>query len=486
MGVEMMTFGEFLSSLLKSKNVSVTRLAELTGTKSRNSIRRILKDECSISIIEAFTTKLVELDVFNLSASELEQLEQSIEASKAGKDTVAARKILLQLFNACQDHSESPPVWNPIDQISISLREFFSAYKHFARLRLLIFDAVSAEFINELVNLIRTSPPACISISQIIYWGNNRRHNAESLVSIFKLINYDHYDVYSIDTEITFDMHSAVFPNCIVIDKETARGDHYTDLIKIDSAGSFSCVKDMPGHKTFLFYLYHFDRQSIKGHILRKTYEKQDPWDTILSICDLTAILRANTNRYLIEHGLHYSMIPFDILLNVLADANCLGLEEDSLTMRRLKQICYERFYDYYYIDTLKVNFFTKRGLLDFVKNRELAEHFVYHLKPFTAKEVKTTLEFILQQLQKNDFFKMYLLKNDYSIGNLQFSYYENKALWIFDASSGYDDGYFEVFIDSPPILEVYDDFVKNELISNHTWPESETIDFLKHLISMV
>ena len=88
--------------------------------------------------------------------------------------------------------------------------------------------------------------------------------------------------------------------------------------------------------------------------------------------------------------------------------------------------------------------------------------------------------------MQEKGFSRIFLLKNDYSIGNIQLTYFENKALWMFDVSSGYDESYFEIFIDSVPILEVYDDFVENELIRNHTLPESETIEFLKYLISIV
>lgn len=484
--MQIMTFGEFLSSTMKNKNISISRLAEITGMKSRNAIQRILKDESSIKVINAFKTRLIDLDPLELSDAELEQMEQSIEVSRVGKDTFGARKILGQLFgNSCPRKSESPAALNPVDQQTISLRELFATYKTFAKIRLLIFDAVSAEFSHELVNLIRTSPPSLIDISQILYLGNNRCHNAESLVSVFKLINYEHYDVYIIDSELILDSHSAVASNSVIIDKATSGGDHYTDLIKMDSDRSFSFIKDIPGNALYLFHLYHFNNLSINGQTVRRIYEKKTHFDTVLSICDLTVPLRENTNRYLVGHGLDYVMIPYDITMNMLAESDYLGMEENNPLVHELKQIWYQRFYDYYYIDTMKVCLLTKRGLLDFVKNKVLVDHLRY-FRPFTTEEVKNILEFILKQLQEKAFFKILLLKNNYSIGNIQFSYFENKALWIFDVSSGYDEDYFEGFIDSTPILDIYDDFIKNELIKNHTLPESETIAYLQYLISLV
>ena len=113
--MEYMTFGECLDSLLKSKKMSVSGLAEATGTKSRNSIRRLLKDECGISVMEAFNSKLMESDPLALSEAERSQLEQALEVSKVGKDTYQARKILLQLFdnNGQIRKNESPLALNP-------------------------------------------------------------------------------------------------------------------------------------------------------------------------------------------------------------------------------------------------------------------------------------------------------------------------------------------------------------------------------------
>lgn len=481
-----MTFGECLGSLMKSRNISVSRLTELMFMKSRNSIQRILKDESSINIIEAFKNKLIELDPLNLSASELEQLEQSIEVSKVGKDTVAARKILLQIFDNSyyRVKSHCPAVLNPLEEKSISLRELFASYKAFDKIKLLIFDVVSAEFINELVNVIRTSPPALISIAQILYFGTSRSHNAATLVSVFKLFNYEHYEVYCISNELTSNIHPYISPNTIVIDKETAKGSHYTDLIMMDTDLTFSYVKDVQGNSLFSFYLYHFNKLRQHCQNIRTLYKNENPVETVLSISDKCGPIARNSNCYLIEHSFTYSMIPFDILVKMLIEADYCGMDDNNPVIQKLLQVFNERFYHYNHPTKMKISFLTKRGILDFVKNRVMGDHFIY-FRPFTKQEVKIILEFILKQLEENDLFKIYLLKNDYSVGNIQFSYFENNTLWLFDSCSGYGEDYFEGIIDSIPILEVYDDFIKNELLKNHTLPESETIDFLKYLISM-
>lgn len=486
LSAECMTFGELLSNIIKSKNISVTRLAELTGMKSRNSIQRILKDESSINVIEAFKAKFMELDTLRLSTSELEQLEESIEVTKIGKNTLCARNILLQVFDN-RKHSlnfESPILLDPREQKYISLKEFFDTYKAFSKITMLIFDSISAQFTNELFNLIRTSSQTLIYISQIIYFENNRSHNAATFASIFRLFNYENYDVYNISNELTFNKYPNVLSNSIVIDKETLEGNHYTDLIKMDIDNTFSYIMDVPGNSLYSFYLYHFDKLKNYCQNVRKTYEKKNPIDTIIEVCDQCLYLEKNTVEYFVKNNFNFSMIPSNISLKMLIDADYFGLDENDPKIQKLIQINTERFYNYFHTDKMKTSIMTKRGLMDFVKNKVLTDH-CFYFRPYTKEEVKAILKYILNQVEDNDFFKLLLLKNDYSIGNIEFVYYENELLWIYDSFSGYDEDYYEALIDATPILDVYDDFIKNELIQNHTLPESETVDFFRYLISI-
>lgn len=79
MSDDLMTFGEFLRNIMKDKNISVTKLTELTGIKSRNSIQRILKNEVSICAIQAFKERLLKVTSLDLSPYELQQLGKPLK-----------------------------------------------------------------------------------------------------------------------------------------------------------------------------------------------------------------------------------------------------------------------------------------------------------------------------------------------------------------------------------------------------------------------
>jgi hypothetical protein len=107
-------------------------------------------------------------------------------------------------------------------------------------------------------------------------------------------------------------------------------------------------------------------------------------------------------------------------------------------------------------------------------------------MRAFNRSERKAILEFLLRQLETNNYFKIFLLKNDYSIGNLEFCYFEDKTLYILESSSGYDEDYFGVLIDAKPVIEIIDDFIKNEILKKQVYSESESIDYLKYLITLL
>lgn len=482
-----MTFGEFLSNIIKSKNISVTRLAELTDTKSRNSIQRMLKDASSIKLIEAFKIKLSESDPLSLSASELEQMKQSIEVTKVGKDPFEARRILQQVFNGGNRRTEyeSPVAFNPLDQKSISLLELFASYKTLTKVSLLIFGSVSVEFTNDLIKLIQASPSALIKITQILHFENKRSNNATTFATVFRLFNYEHYNVYNLDNDSTVDSCPNSLTNFIVVAKTTSAGEHYTDLIKMHNTNqSFSYIRDVQGNSLYSFYLHHFNEIKVNCQNLRRTYKNENPIDTIISLSEICVPLEMNSARYLVKHSFSSSMIPTKIFVSLLVDNHYFGMDQDDPKVKKLINVFYERFNAFYHTEKLKVNLLTKRGLLDFVKTGLMTDQ-LCSCSPFTGAEVKAILEFILKQLEDNEYFKILLLEDDYSIGNLEFSYYENEMLWIFDSSSGYGEDYYDGIIVSAPILELYDDFIKNELIRNHTLPESETIEFFKYLLSI-
>ncbi|SHH91797.1 helix-turn-helix domain-containing protein [Clostridium grantii] len=489
MDIQLLTFGEYLSVILKKKNISITKLANLTNTKSRNTIHRLLKDESSIDVIESFKSKLIRLDPLSLSASERKQLNKSVEVSKVGKDKYYARNVLLQISKS----KKSEPIYfhkifgKTKNNLS-TLMNLFHSYLECSTVNIIIFDLPIPKLAEILISLIHTATNTKISIEHIIFMDDSHSKNADTFSSIYKLINFKNYNGYyttSLKHNSLLNDTTSIFSNFIVVNKVPINGDSSTDLICFNNKTNFSILSNNPGDFLYTFYLNYYNTIKFDCQSIRRYDENNTHIEKLIDLCDYLLHLEKNTSEYLIKQNLCFQMIPSDILYNMLEDANFLGLSENHPQIRELIKINLERFKNYFTVNKMKITLFTKRGLRDFVNTRMLTDHF-YCFREFTKDEVIFTLKFILKQIKENNFFKLYLLKDNYYIGNIEFSYYENHVIYIVDSCCGYGEDFDEGIITANPIVHLFDDFIKNELIPHHTLPESEGIEFLEHLISTI
>lgn len=485
-----MTFGEFLGYILNKKNISIAKLANLTNTKSRNTIQRLLKDKSSIDVIKNFKKKLIMLDPLNLTPLEHTQLEESIEVSKTGKKSLLARNTLLYLFEKKQVVStlNSNHIYGLQITNQFSLKQLFLNYTNYSSVKILIINAASIALTDAMFSFIQTSTNNDISIEHILYLGDNVNEDATTFVSIYKLITYTNYKAYysSSPKLQNLSKHNiSVMPNTIIVLKVLDDGTSSTDLIKFNYNIGFNLLFNNPGDFLYNFYLDCFEKIKTNCQNIRKTFEANTLIDKLIELCEYLLYLEKSTAEYLIKQNMCFQMIHIDILYKMLVDSNFLGLSEDHPKIQKLVQVAQNRFNNYFSTNNLKINIFTKRGLKDFVKNRILTDH-LYCFREFTKEEVKFTLKFILNQIEENEFFKLYLLKDDYFIGNIEYNYYENYALYLLDSCAGYDQNLEECIITAKPIISIFDDFIKNELMMHHILPEAETVNFLKHLISSI
>ncbi|MGE5389493.1 MAG: hypothetical protein ACM3PE_00355, partial [Deltaproteobacteria bacterium] len=356
MAEEIIPYGECLYNLIKRKNISVSRLAVLAGVKSRTSIQRILGDECGIGIIEAFNQQIRSFDELDLSELELEQLEQALIVSKVGKDAYQARKIMLQLFQTKpRTDTIDPTGLDPSDNEVTTLGQIFETYHGYAKLRFLIFDLSFISFTDQLVDLIRHSPPGYVSVSQLMRFNSSHSHSAATFAAAFQLLNYEHFDVYSISDDSAGDERSVISANSIVVDKELADGSHYTDYILMASEQEFTFISNLPGNTLYSFCLHHFDQIKMKGQSVRKTYNKLSPFDVVINDLETCTKLERLSARFIIKHSFSSSMIPLEVISQVIAESN-LGLGENHPIIKSVMQGFSTRFDAFYHSNQSKIN----------------------------------------------------------------------------------------------------------------------------------
>jgi hypothetical protein len=433
-------------------------------------------------VIESFRDKLEKTEPDWLTKEELNLLKEAVEVNRFGKSKIRSRNLLFHLNSA-------PAESNLCDK----LVKLFQSYSDYSKINIIIYDLLNHELAEELIKLIRASKATEIVIDHVMSLHHTMETNTEAFVAIYKLINYKYYNAYYLDSDhLPEDMHSC-FSNIMIVKKVTKEGIVTTDLIKsnkmnwqanslvMNKNNNCTFLTDNPGETLYNFYFTDYiDLQPFYLPI-RMPYSVNSMIDRLVDLCEYLLSVEKKSSVYLIKHNMCIQMIPTEILYNMLLDANFLGLSEKDAHIQRLVEIITERFYHYFHANKMKTHLFTKRGLTDFVKNHIISDHF-YQFREFTIEEISLTLNFLIEQVKTNDYFKILLLKEDYKIGNIEYIYFENEAVYLFDSCSGYDDDVDEAIITAKPFLDIFDDFIKNELIPKHTYSEEETLAFLEQL----
>lgn len=476
---ESLTFGEKLDIILKKNGIPISSLTALTNTKSRNAIYRILRDETSIDVIENFYQKLSWNHHPFFSKEELQQLKNAIEINKFGRESYFTRKIILNtLIRKEKDSKKEIMLLN--SSLFKTLNQLFHSYTSCSSLDIIIFDATFIELSKCLLPLIRKCDLQ-INIKHFIYLNQTKKQHAEIFAVAHTLLGYDNYQLYLGANPIANDIIDTSFFSNLMVIKKTIHEKTFIDTVMFKNKTTAIITIDDSSDSNYNLFRSYLNSQEAYIKRIHREKKNSDALTTIIDLCIYLSNFEKNSSTYLVKHNMCFQMIYIDILYQMLVDADFFDLTSDHPLIKKLVEVSIERFQTYHSPGKKRIHFFTKDGLLDFIKSKTLTDH-VFLFRPFTVYEVRLQFEFMLKQLSNNKDYKIYLLKEDFYIHNIEITYFEDTAIHLFDSLAGYSENFDEAVISTKPILHVFDDFVKNELIK-HTYPEDETYSFIEKLL---
>ena len=287
---------------------------------------------------------------------------------------------------------------------------------------------------------------------------------------MFNLQNYENYHTES---------SSVPFSNVIVIKNENEEGILITDTILL--MNDQVIINNSYGVALYNYY-YHIYNNNIEANKSIRTDSSLNIIEELINLNNYFYSLEKESHELYIKQNFGIMMIPFKILLVLFIDSNYLGLDAHDISVKEIIDILKMRTTNYNCCKRNKHNYFTKRGLYDFVRTGMLSDHFV-GFRPFTKDEIKEILLYNLNNLKYNKYFKIYLLKDDYFVNNIEILYYRYNKITLYDSCSGYGRDYTEIVISAKSLVEIYDDFIVNEVMRNYIYNEEETLEYLNELL---
>lgn len=468
--MECRTFGEFLKIVMNKRKLSASKLAVLTGNKSKTTVIRLLNDDCGTRAVMKFAENLPE--VLKLTEKEIECMRYvlSLESLLPAEKKVMAN--LLTLFEK-NEPNFSGKVCTAYNSKKINKKmPLENIFKDCADQNCIIIieSVVSPELASALDNLIHLSTQNGYSpvINHFFKSDECIDIKGMQLMSVMKLSTYLGYNA--------FECHRNCTP-----------GKNITILIEQDNKFSMRRIK-FADDDTFHYtdtaiseILYHhilYEQELLINNsvpLRSKPVDKNnlEPMLTDLQKYDILPSMQINSS-------VSYMMIPFKIQKHLFEKSNYLGLGKEHPYIQRLYSIMESR-------ANILENYVTERkviwtidGLRSFLKNGKAGDHF----RPFAALSTDEAAETLTSFIDRKGV-HCKILKNDFSVYDTEFIVYENLAVMIYDPIWGWWDNFTTANISDRRMINLAFNFYNNVLWEKCCFTEDESKKIIYEMIEI-
>ncbi len=465
-------FSCFLENFIKDRNLTVATLAAQMKIANKTAISRILNDKATVSNIKTFAEKLKKQ--FELSADELQNLEAALYHEQLPDSVVNSRRILSTLF-LCEPEIVPNQLLCTLKNAEECTEKLY-LYDHIHNIlnsdeqdeyEIFIESVNTLAFTSALYNILHDGKHRKITIHQYFSDTDDVTENIHQLYTLIRLTQYIRYYPYIISPAI---LHS----NRLNIINRTK---NMAYLINIYNTSSYTALDmDIEGTSYSAHIMQEFEILKNNSSPLRDGFES--PIDSLPEYLELMAKLDACVT-YEMKSTPCFCMLPFDIQKKLYADSNYLGLGIDNPLIQRMYSIMENREKALYKPGGVVKNLvFDMQGIKMFIETGRASDH-VPVLRDLTREETVLALK----KLVENENARIYVLKNDYCIKNIECVLFESTSLVVFDPSLGYWDNFSEISIKNKKMLRIMRDFINEEIIKNCCYSPEESRELILSMI---
>ena len=460
------TFGEFLNYIMKTRNISTSKLAEMTGNKSKTTIVRLLNDECSTKSIIKLSEKLSE--VINLTAEEKRYMQRAIESEPVSRGEKLAIDNLLTLYGGSRN-AEGMSCFLKHDgtKIDITIEEILSKCVG-KNTKIIAEDAVNSELIFRLNDLIhKKQHDGCsLKISHFFYNDNDLPSKGKQILSLMSLSIYNDYKAYECSG-------TGMLIKRIVILTEKD-GNYIAQIMEyIDNTKCHYIETPV----TEDFYRYLACRRDLLISVSKQI--RTEP----LKSSQLIPLLEdvAETDKYPTFHigkTPCFVFIPFEIQSNLMKKANFLGKSPDDPYIKSMYSVMENRLKFIKECGITRKVIFTEDGLYNFLQIGRTGDHFA----PFDNLSPEERLLTMNNFLSTNGVhFK--ILKKDYYISDFDVFICAGKSAYIYNTDFGWWNGCTMSVINDKKMLKLITDFYNSRLWRNCCYNEDKSKKIVDNMI---
>lgn len=463
------TFGEFVKYIKQSRNLSASKLAALTGNKSKTSVLRIMENQCSHKTMVRFAKVLDSAVVLTEDErDEINRLLRYDNITQAHSDAMDNLKFLYtkdQIPESdkmrCVSVNSKPP------KSTILLENLFDVC-HNGKCTIIIENVLSIELVKALHTHIRLKGGE--SNARILHFfcdDDNIVNKSIMAMCLFKLAPYRNYYPYECERELSM-------PKRILImwERENAYEMRFVSFAG-DNEFYFT---DTPVTKEFYDHMLTIIEYRKKNSNL--IIKQGESGEQLAEVMSFMGHMDKKTSVQ-VEAGACYMLIPFEIQQKLYEDSGWLGLGKDHPTVRKLYKIMKERM-DYIENHEISRKFiWTEDGLGEFMKTGRTCDHF----KPVRGLNIEECKVVIRKTVAKPGN-EIRILKPEYCLNETEFHIFGDKHLVASDSYHGWWEEFSTVVVNDKRVVRLVSDFYHNELWEKYCYDNEKSIEIINNILN--
>ena len=483
-------FGACLKRILKEQHMSASEAARLTGSRSRNSVFRILQGSTSPEVSGRFLRSLEQAVGDAWPVAVWQELHRALAVDRSGPEKYQSNAQFLRLLCApaparedvlVQTESESgePIALQPLREV---MAELLSA----PRTEIILTGCCEAGLMHLLANCCESAGGAG-TLTVRHYIDVTESLAVSNLMNVLPLAVKSWYNARLVGTESCTEQarqlyrQHAIYINCTAPDGSIAGH----QLVGVDEGlfirWQWGCA--CPPVRVLDRWRFHLD-------LLKPILPLGGSAEDFLNYTEQYARLEEDCIILSIKPDVHFNCIPADLLeASILEGFERAGIaqgEDLRALVAALKDVHIRRNH----------NTFTKRrathlvyslpAMERFMRTGVLSDHFFLQ-RAYTVDERREILRTLRDTMQDKPWFEIRFLRAEFPDLQHEITYYGGKGVMLLNAYTDYDleGDHSEAMITLPVFMERFYEFFMDKLLAECVLSRAETLRELERLLRM-
>ena len=473
-----MSLEQYVRMIQKKYALSLSGLAERLGYRSKTSLTRIMAGNARPQSIRKFEEAV--LSGFELSEDEIKQLSETVQIAIYGEERLMTNRAVWEFLRE-RGSEEAGRSVRVTDVYSGCLLDLNERYASADRMELTILNcqSIGAVF-NSVKRLLRQRNAKA---DHFIYINENDVRTLNQYGSLISLFYDENYNCYAHRKPGDSRIEEWGLKDCdaIIVSWFEADGRARSDMLLFRGIGE-AALLELPYLGEDSLARLGIDKAAYapikQGHPEVQTFA-----DYIRYSRDYFDLER-NRSVWKIKPDLGVDQIPAWILRKAIEEGPLPVDDGMRKVLDRLETLYDERFRNSFSKHKHCYTVFKRNAMRKFAMTGRATDHF-WMMRPYTPAERIVILSELLKQQRENPYVHFCFLKDNATVRDIEIACYEDRAMLILDPNTDYNmqNGYAEIRIVDQKMLSLYREFFMNDLLDGYVCSESETCDFLRHLI---